>query len=41
MQQEFAIMTGALDAMVVDVQCIMQAIVETSKRISHESHHHL
>ena len=32
MQQEFAIMTGALDAMVVDVQCIMQAIVEMSKK---------
>ncbi|MEI6126117.1 MAG: carbon monoxide dehydrogenase, partial [Pseudomonadota bacterium] len=31
LQQEFAIMTGALDAMVVDVQCIMQAVTATAK----------
>jgi len=30
LQQEMAIITGALDAMVVDVQCIMQAIQETA-----------
>ncbi|MCP4717639.1 MAG: anaerobic carbon-monoxide dehydrogenase catalytic subunit [Deltaproteobacteria bacterium] len=30
LQQELAIMTGALDAMVVDVQCIMQAIKTTA-----------
>jgi len=30
LQQEMAIVTGALDAMVVDVQCIMQAIQETA-----------
>lgn len=28
LHQELAIMTGAVDAMVVDVQCIMQALVE-------------
>src|SRR3972149_662686 len=28
LQQELAILTGAVDAMVVDVQCIMQALVE-------------
>ncbi len=31
LQQELAIMTGAIDAMVVDVQCIYQAIGELSK----------
>ncbi len=31
LQQELAIMTGVLDAMVVDVQCIMQAIQKTSE----------
>lgn len=36
LQQEMAIMTGALDAMVVDVQCIMQAIVETSRNFHTE-----
>ena len=34
LQQELAIMTGAVDAMVVDVQCIMQAIVETCREAS-------
>ncbi|MBE0479634.1 MAG: anaerobic carbon-monoxide dehydrogenase catalytic subunit [Dehalococcoidia bacterium] len=29
--QELAILTGAVDAMVVDIQCIMQGIVETAK----------
>ena len=32
LQQEVAIATGALDALVVDVQCIMQSIQEMSKR---------
>ena len=31
LQQELAIITGALEAMVVDVQCIMQGIVEVAK----------
>jgi carbon-monoxide dehydrogenase catalytic subunit len=31
LQQELAIVTGAVEAMVVDVQCIMQAITETAK----------
>ena len=30
LQQEMAIVTGALDAMVVDVQCIMQSIVDVA-----------
>ncbi len=30
LQQELAIMTGALDAMVVDVQCIMQAVKDVA-----------
>jgi carbon-monoxide dehydrogenase catalytic subunit len=36
LQQELAIMTGALDAMVVDVQCIMQAIKETARNFHTE-----
>jgi carbon-monoxide dehydrogenase catalytic subunit len=32
LQQELAILTGAVDAMVVDVQCIMQALAELSKQ---------
>jgi carbon-monoxide dehydrogenase catalytic subunit len=31
LHQELAILTGAVEAMVVDVQCIMQALVELSK----------
>jgi carbon-monoxide dehydrogenase catalytic subunit len=31
LQQELAIVTGALEAMVVDVQCIMQGIAEVAK----------
>jgi len=31
LQQELAIITGALDAMVVDVQCIMQSLSDVSK----------
>jgi carbon-monoxide dehydrogenase catalytic subunit len=31
LQQELAIITGALDAMVVDVQCIMQSLPEIAK----------
>ena len=31
LQQELAIITGALDAMVVDVQCIMQGLAEVAK----------
>ena len=30
MQQELAIITGAVDAMVVDVQCIMQSMSEVA-----------
>ena len=30
LQQEMAVMTGALEAMVVDVQCVMQALQETA-----------
>ncbi len=31
LQQELAIVTGALDAMIVDVQCIMQSLSDVSK----------
>ena len=31
LQQELAIITGAVDAMVVDVQCIMQGLAEVSR----------
>ncbi|MBI4186965.1 MAG: anaerobic carbon-monoxide dehydrogenase catalytic subunit [Chloroflexi bacterium] len=31
LQQELAIVTGALEAMVVDVQCIMQGLVDTAR----------
>jgi carbon-monoxide dehydrogenase catalytic subunit len=31
LQQELAIITGAVDAMVVDVQCIMQGLVEVAR----------
>ncbi len=31
LQQELAIVTGALDAMVVDIQCIMQGLVDVAK----------
>ncbi len=31
LQQELAITTGAVDAMIVDVQCIMQSIVDVAK----------
>ena len=32
LHQELAILTGAVDAMIVDVQCIMEALVPISKR---------
>jgi len=31
LQQELAVVTGAVEAMVVDVQCIMQGLVDTAK----------
>jgi carbon-monoxide dehydrogenase catalytic subunit len=31
LQQELAVVTGAVEAMVVDVQCIMQAIVDLAR----------
>jgi carbon-monoxide dehydrogenase catalytic subunit len=31
LQQELAVVTGALEAMVVDVQCIMQGLVDTAR----------
>ncbi|MBU0511480.1 MAG: anaerobic carbon-monoxide dehydrogenase catalytic subunit [Chloroflexi bacterium] len=36
LQQELAILTGAVDAMVVDVQCIMQAIVGLAEKFHTE-----
>jgi len=32
LQQELAILTGAVDAMVVDIQCIMQAVVKLAEQ---------
>lgn len=32
LSQEFAIMTGAVEAMVVDIQCIMQSLAEVSRK---------
>jgi len=32
LQQELAILTGAIEAMIVDVQCIMEAVVPTAAR---------
>ena len=34
-------MTGAVEAMVVDVQCIMQALPELASKLPHQDHHHL
>lgn len=36
LQQELAILTGAVEAMVVDVQCIMQALVELARNFHTE-----
>jgi carbon-monoxide dehydrogenase catalytic subunit len=36
LHQELAILTGAVDAMVVDVQCIMQALVDLSRNFHTE-----
>ena len=41
LHQELAIMTGAVEAMVVDVQCIMQALVGLGTELPHQDHHHL
>jgi anaerobic carbon-monoxide dehydrogenase catalytic subunit len=40
LHQELSIMTGAVEAMVVDVQCIMQALVGLAQNF-HTDHHHL
>ena len=40
LQQELAIVTGAVDAMVVDVQCEMQSL-QRCPVLSHEAHHHI
>jgi anaerobic carbon-monoxide dehydrogenase catalytic subunit len=39
--QELAIATGAVEAMVVDVQCIMQALPSRGRQLPHQAHHHL
>ena len=41
LHQELAILTGAVEAMVVDVQCIMQALVDAGSQFPHEDHHYL
>ena len=40
LQQELAIVTGAVDAMVVDVQCVMQSLAERGQVLPHQAHHH-
>ena len=41
LSQELAIATGAVEAMVVDVQCIMQALAEVALQLPHQGDHHL
>ncbi len=41
LQQELAILTGAVEAMVVDVQCIMQALGQPGREFPHRNYHHL
>ena len=41
MQQELALATGAVEAMVVDVQCIMQSVVARRPVVPQQDHHHL
>ncbi len=41
LHQELAILTGAVEAMVVDVQCIMQALPNLAEQLPHQDHHHL
>ncbi len=41
MQQELALATGAVEAMVVDVQCIMQSVVRVAQLLPQQDHHHL
>ena len=41
LQQELAIITGAVEAMLVDVQCIMPGIVEVGRLLPHRDHRHL
>ena len=41
LHQELAIITGAVEAMVVDVQCIMQALPDLASQVPHQDHHHL
>ncbi len=40
LQQELAIITGAVDAMVVDVQCEMQALANVCQVLPHQADHH-
>ena len=41
LHQELAMLTGAVEAMVVDVQCIMQALPNLAEQLPHRDHHHL
>ena len=41
LSQELAIATGAVEAMVVDIQCIMQALVPVAEHVPHQADHHL
>ena len=40
LQQELAIVTGAVDAMVVDVQCIMENLANVAALLSYQNDHH-
>ena len=40
LQQELAIVTGAVEAMVVDVQCIMQGLADVAQLLPYQADHH-
>ena len=40
LSQELAIVTGALDAAVVDYQCVMPSLPRSGQEVSHRHHHH-
>ena len=40
LHQELAVITGAVDALVVDVQCEMQALESVAQVLPHQDRHH-
>ena len=40
LQQELAIVTGAVEAMVVDVQCIMQGLTDVAQVLPYQTDYH-